>query len=325
VNARAPLHVALTVALSSFAIRARAQAPAQQAAPPSEHESIALEYQAPSNCPDRAGNRLRGDLTIDDHGALSRRTVTGGTCDEVVSALALATALAVDPDALTAGPTEVPPVPSAPPNEPATTTAPPVEPPKPPTPPPPQPKKPPAPRHVTPEPEVPAAPGLLDFSVGARVGNNLAPFPQFETSAQLGTTYLAPLEVHVGGAYGPAQQNSQTRFSDGLGWLGAGVRVLDAKPVSGWVQADVEYGRVAATGRTFPERTAQRTWAAAVFGLAGRVDAPGPLFFEANFQGRAPFLLQRYVVTENSGQSREVHRVRQFGYLLGISVGIHFL
>jgi hypothetical protein len=48
------------------------------------------------------------------------------------------------------------------------------------------------------------------------------------------------------------------------------------------------------------------------------------LFFQANAGARAPVLLQRYVETESKGPVT-LYQVKQLGFLLGISVGIHFL
>ena len=67
----------------------------------------------------REPRTIRGVLSITGlDGAVSRREVTGDSCDEVVSALALITALAVDPLAATA-PEPPPPVPGPPSSSPA--------------------------------------------------------------------------------------------------------------------------------------------------------------------------------------------------------------
>ena len=315
-----------------------------------DKETIALDYVASGGCPDRtqfvdrvhtfttkaevatddavprrkfgihvarAGAAVRGELTIDDRGAKTTRSVLGTTCDEVISALALATALAVDPDALGGDSSTEP----APPPEP------PPEPPKPPAPPPPQPK-PPAP--VKPRQAAVLPKGarryVLDVSVGGRVGDALAPFGKLEALLELGTTYFAPLDLHVGIAYGPPQRNSQAEFVDVLGWFGTGYRFLDLEPISVWGQAAVELGQVQAVGRGIePTRRVEKLWTAVDVGLSVRVDGPGALFFQGNASGRAPLSLQRYVVLENSGKLRVLHQVEQLGYLLGLSVGVHFL
>jgi hypothetical protein len=314
-----------------------------------DKEAIALEYEAMAGCPDRVkfveqvhaltskaeivsdesaahrkfeirvsrfANAVHGELTIDDHVGRTARSVSGASCDEVISALALATAIAVDPDALGAEPAA-----SASAAVPTASPAP-----KPP------PAKPPArtlPAHaLLSEPVRRAEPRrpLLDLSVGARLADTLAPFPKLDGSVELGTSYLAPLELHLGGGFGPKQHNSRTEFSDWLGWAGASYRLLDLEPLSVWASASFELGRVAAKGRNIsPAFSVDRTWAAVDVGLCGRVDALGPLFFQAFAGGRAPLLLQRYVEQENSGKLEQLHQVEQLGYLVTLSVGMHFL
>jgi hypothetical protein len=314
-----------------------------------DKEAILLDYEPATGCPDRAkfveqvrtftskaeivsdesaahrkfeirvsrvGSAVHGELTIDDHVGRTTRNVSGASCDEVISALALASAIAVDPDALGAEP-----APSA--SAPASPAA------SAPKPPPAKPPAPATPAHARRSEPVrksePRRP-LLDLSVGARLADSLAPFPKLDGSVELGTTNLAPLELHLGAAFGPKQHNSQAEFSDWLGWVGAGYLVLDLEPLSVWANTSFELGRVRATGRNVsPAFSVDRTWAAVDVGLCGRVEALGPLFFQAFAGGRAPLLLQRYVVQENSGKLQQLHQVEQLGYLLTLSVGMHFL
>ena len=312
-----------------------------------DKETIALDFEAASSCPDRArflervrtftskvevasdegtarrkfGIRVtrsagvvRGELTIDNRGTRTTRSVSGTTCDEVVSALALATALAVDPEALGEPTPEEPPLAE-------------TEPPKPPTPEPPAPKPRPAPVVVPPKAEsAPNPRDAFDFSLGARLSSAIAPFPKFEAAAELGSTYFAPLDLHVGLAYGPAQHNQQAEFADVIAWVGTGYRILNLEPISVWAQAALELGQVQAVGRGItPTRRVDRLWSAVDVGLSARLEAAGPLFFQLNASGRAPLTLQRYVVQENTGKVRELHQVSSPAYLLGLSVGVHFL
>jgi hypothetical protein len=330
---------ALAAALLLSAVPARA-----------DTEAILLDYDAGAGCPDRkqfvqrvhtfttkaeivsdngaprrkfavqvsrAGNVVRGELTIDDRGAKTTRDVSGATCDEVISALALATAIAVDPDALG----------GAPPDEPS--KPPPTEPP------PTQPKPavaapPPPPAGGRPSKPADAAapdsrPPVLYLSGGGRVGNAISPFPKFDVAGELGCTYFAPFEFYVGAAYGPPQHNDTLRLEDWLGWLGVGYRIFELEPISVLTLAAVEGGDVHAGGGpdVVPAYSRHRPWVAVNVGLAARVDALGPLFLQANVGARAPVLLQRYVETTNKGQA-ELYQV-ELGYLVGISVGIHFL
>ena len=256
----------------------------------------------------RAAGAVHGELTIDHQGTKTTRTVSGTTCDEVVSALALATALAVDPEALG--------------GEPPAPEPPPTPEPKPLAPKPPPPK----PRVLAPPPRKAAARDALDFSLGGRVGDSLAPFPKLEGYAELGTTYYAPLDLHLGVVYGPAQHDAQGEYADLIGYIGMGYRVWHLEPISVSGQAALELGQVQAVGRAIsPSNRVDRLWSAVDVGLSVRMEATGPLFFQANASGRAPLSLQRYVVRENSGKLRELHQVQQLGYLLGLSVGMHFL
>ncbi len=263
----------------------------------------------------RSGNLVNGELTIDDQAAQSTRSVVGATCDEVISALALATALAVDPDALGAPAVAVPePPPVAP--------IPAPEPPKPPA------AKPTPPTNAARGPAAPARRDrpLFDLGVGARASDNLAPFAKLDLFAELGSTYYAPLELHFGVALGPQQHDRQTQFSDWLGWAGVGYRLADLEPVSVWAETSLELGRVQAQGRNIsPASSADKAWAAVDVGLCARLDGPGRLFLQVVGGGRAPLLLQRYVVLQNTGKLRELHQVGQLGYLLSLSVGMHFL
>ncbi|HWZ93508.1 MAG TPA: hypothetical protein VNW92_31830 [Polyangiaceae bacterium] len=332
------LSAALAATLLCVAVPARA-----------DKETIALTYDAGAGCPDkkqfvfrvhtftskaeiandddaalhrtfavqvlRSGNTVRGELTIDDRGAKTTRHVSGATCDEVISALALATAIAVDPDALGGS------TPDA--TEPPTASEPPA----------PAAKPAPTPdaagtraRPKRPAPVAPPGPPALYLSAGARVGDAIAPFPKFEAVAELGCTYFAPFEFQVGAAYGPPQHDAQFRLDEWLGWLGTGYRLFELEPLSVLALAAVEAGEVRAGGGpdVTPSHALHTAWLAVDVGLAARRDGPGPLFFQANVGARAPVLLQRYVETESRG-AVELFQVKQLGYLLSLSVGIHFL
>jgi hypothetical protein len=68
----------------------------------------------------RAGSRVRGELrVIDEQGETDSRRVEGSTCDEVVQALSLTAALAIDPSAILAPPPPSPPPPLPPPPQPS--------------------------------------------------------------------------------------------------------------------------------------------------------------------------------------------------------------
>lgn len=312
-------------------------------------EAITLDYQVPSGCArrkdfvsrvhtftskadivdddgaphrkfavrvQRATSAVNGDLTIDDGGAKTTRHVSGASCDEVLSALALATAIAVDPDALGA------PTPESPPPTPPPAPAPP---PKPPAPPPTPPVKP-APRAIPP----PAAhhgpaPPALTLALVGRVGSAIAPVPKLEAGGELGLTYFEPLEFYVGAAYGPSQSDSELRLSDWVGWAGLGYQVADLESVSVSIRAAYEQGETRGTGLgVTPELTLQAPWRAVDVGFAAQLASAGPLFFQGNLGMRAPLTRRRYFVVETKGD-RELYLVPYLGYLVGLSVGMHFL
>lgn len=313
-----------------------------------DQEAIVLEYEVSAGCPDRrqfiervhtftskaeiarddgtlrrkfavriSGNagKVQGELTIDDRGAKSTRNVAGTGCDEVISALALATALAVDPDALGGATLDETRERGA--SAPAPSTA----------------KMAPAPAPFAPESQSlgPSAPARahapwLSLSAGARLGSAMAPFPKLEASAELGFSYLSPFELYLGSAYGPPQRDRLLELSDWLGWLGVGYRTLEREPFSVSLLAALELGDVQASGGSdvSPRRHLHRLWAALNAGVALRETGPGPLFFQANLGVRVPLSLQRYVETSNQGAA-ELYQVGRLGYLLGLSVGVHFL
>jgi hypothetical protein len=358
VTQRAASGAALAAALLCTALPARA-----------EKETIALEYRVSAGCPGRAafvervhtfttkaevasednaalrqfdvhvlrsGSSVRGELTIDDHGAKTTRQVTGTTCDEVVSALALATAIAVDPDALGGTPSDAPPKPpdaepppSAPKPKPVANRPPVALP----------------PTQRKPLPRAAAAPdqAALFLDAGARVGSAMAPFPKLAATAELGLTYFEPLEFYVGGSYGKqdghtdpvpdacpsADARCHLRVSELLGWLGAGYRLVALEPFSVFAHTAFELGQVQTTALDLtPARSpAQPPWLAVDVGVSGRLDAPGPVFFQANIDARAPLLPPGYELQSmsNATQKTQVYRAGYLGYLFGLSVGVHFL
>jgi len=260
----------------------------------------------------RSSGGANGDLTIDDRGTKTTRHVAGSTCDEVLSALALATAIAVDPDALGGPPSE----PSEPPksrDEPAPKPAPPPA--RPPVAPPPQAK---------PARAQPPSPPPLTLALIGRVGSAVGPFPKLEAGAELGFVHFEPLEFYVGGVYGPPQANRELRMSDWVGWLAASYRVLNLEPLSVAVRAGLEAGEVRATGLNNAPETTREPWLAADVGVSAELAGPGPLFLQANLGARAPFLGRHYKARTTKGVFQPVYQVPLLGYLVGISVGVHF-
>ncbi|MEP7050259.1 MAG: hypothetical protein ABJB12_07905 [Pseudomonadota bacterium] len=330
-------HVALSAALACWAPAAHA-----------EQETIALEYQVHAGCLDkqqfvarvqaltnktqvasegavtrrkfsvrvlRSSGAEVGRLTVEDRGTKTTRQVSGANCDEVLAALALATAIAVDPDALGGAPSEPPAASSTPPAL-VTPLAP----------------------AASPSALVPRASGAathkparrepqLSVATGARLGGALAPFPKLEAAAELGLRRWAPLELSLGAAYGPRQHNRQIDVSEWLAWLGVSWRLVDIRRLSLFAASAVEGGWVKAVGgpEIQPSLSATRPWCALDVSLAARLRTPWTLFLQANAGLRLPLLVQRYNATEPlNGNSVELYRTGRVGYLLSLFIGVPF-
>jgi hypothetical protein len=267
-----------------------------------------------------------GKLEIVSGGVTASREVTGANCAEVVSALALFTALAIDPSARIDAkpeprPEEPPPAETKPPPKPAPTPLeaqpPSVEPDV--RPPPPSER-----RHL---PEVIAgASGVAEssFKGGAATpamsrGGGL--FAQW-TTARFGAYRLT-------GVYFANSETSNAKFQffegrlDGCPLAARLTPTLLVEPCLG-----VEVGRVTATSKpepTLAPTTERRWWVAG--DLLGRARfAPFPwIFAEIEAGVTAPFTRYVFVLGKPNDVRGDVHRVPAVGWVLGFGLGARIL
>ncbi|HEY2410404.1 MAG TPA: hypothetical protein VGI10_30570 [Polyangiaceae bacterium] len=312
----------------SFVSRARAQ----------DATPVLLEYRAHAGCPDEqafvreltartrlariadageAAERVRvridevpggshGQLVVGVGAGASTRDVSAARCEQVVAALALMTALAIDPDALTAVDASAPPAPVTP----VTPTAAKEEP------------------HRQPRVEQPARfhvrAGIafeLDTSLSPNPQPSLRPFLGLERERERGAAFGYALRLSA------ARGESEIARSDGAGeftlWRGR----LEACPLHAplsaplWVSAcgAFEAGRLSAVGRDVSSaQSLQRPWYAG--GGAARLELRPIGTFGLELAGDVlfPFVRDRFFVQSDSTVRRTSAVVA--GGALGVSV-----
>lgn len=282
-----------------------------------------------------AGKKAHGTLVIEDpQGAGGHREVSGESCAEVASALALVTALAIDPRASTAAR-----VPIRPP------------PPPPPPPLPPAPRTPPAPRAPEPPPPWTALPWW------GPVGPPLPAFPMNPSTARwrlatalragatsaiapgLVPTFSGAIEIaRLDGVLSPALRLSYLQADSGYAPVGGGPQRARFTLVAGRVEicpirlaifgaisaapcALFEAGALAAVGLSpFAPTAASRPWAAP--GLLGRVqiDVFGDAMVEIDGGALFPVVRDTFYFAP----SLTAHEVPSAGGFVGGGVGVHF-
>jgi hypothetical protein len=287
----------------------------------------------------RAGKRARGALVIDDpRGPGGAREVSGESCGEVASALALVTALAIDPKAKTAA--RLPPPPPRAPRAPAAPSRPPpvvpLTPPRAPRPPPPFTRSPwwgpigePLPAAPTPPPR---ARSRFAIALRGGVASALAPrlLPVIGASieiARVDAGVLAPtLRLSMLRADSSAELvgagPQRARFRSTLGRLeGCPLRIEIVPRLTALPCALFEAGALSADGSSpFSPASATRPWLAP--GALGRVqvDVIGDLVVEV--EGGAVFPIVRD--TFLFAPSLVAHEVPVAGGFVGGGVGVHF-
>jgi hypothetical protein len=261
----------------------------------------------------------------------TRREFSADTCAEITSALALVTALTLDPNARTdaLAPSDdqpVSPAPSRPESPPLPAPAP-APAPMPPVAAPPTRK----PYAATPTSrervryvawlgpmaglDAGYAPGPL-VTFGLSLGARLAITPRFSPSLQ-----LSPLWGKTG-ATGPAASDGS--FAWAMARLSAcplNVQLTSWLGLEPCLQA--ELGRLTATGQASPKlvaESAERWWAAAGAGLALHVDR-GPWFARFETHATVPATRDTFVFVE---PYQQVHRPSALGYGLGLGFGAEF-
>jgi hypothetical protein len=270
-----------------------------------------------------------GKLEIVSAGATAAREVGGANCSEVVSALALFTALAIDPSARIdpkpePPPPEPPPPETKPPPKPAPTTAP-------------EPAPPPSP--VEPEvrpdardtrrrlPEVIA--GARGIAQGGFESGSATPGVSRGGGlfAQLTTAGFGA--YRVSGAYFANTETSKASFQffegrlDGCPFTARLTPTLVVEPCLG-----LEVGQVRATakaGPTLASTTEHRWWVSG--DLLGRARfAPIPwIFAELEVGASAPFTRYTFLLGKPNAVQDRVHTVPAVGWVLGLALGARIL
>ncbi len=304
-----------------------------------ETESIALDYRASTGCPgrerfveevraltakaefveadaaqrqfrveaERKGGSVTGRLTIVKDGASSEREVSGKTCAEVVSALALATAIAVDPSVLGVEP-------ESPKEEPAKKEPPP--PPKPPATKPEEDRKPQPPRRPS---APPASKALLCFGGGvmsAITPADLASRFALRIGFKPGFD-LAP-EIFIEGGYVPAVEstNGNASFSAFLARGGLTWELVDLQALAFGPYLSVEFGVLNAEGAERIRRpvSEESLWGAADLGLSFRIPANSMFFFRGEVGGFVTFYRHEYLITTPTNTPEDVHAIGDYGF-----------
>jgi hypothetical protein len=257
---------------------------------------------------DHRGSDVLGRLVTGDGKNQSSREVRGKDCREVSSALAIAVALTIDPEALGLG-------------EPEPVEAPPEVKPPPPALPPPPPKPPPAPK--APERRGPTPTQLQwGLSVGLTLESAWSPQmrPGGHAHAVLGVGDR--LRISLGAARFFVRELDSTSFGAWLGqssvsWNLAVLGVLRPFAVLGF-----EAGTVEASGSGLPEGvSAQRPWQAGSVGLGLRFETDS-VFLQLGGSLLIPFSRQRYLVSDPMGEVRPFYEVPHFGLKQETSLGV---
>jgi hypothetical protein len=328
----------IAIAFLTVATRARA-----------DEQPIDLAYRAPDTCPserqfvemvvgraaktlvlsERARGRkfvvtvtqqrkeTSGRLEIVTGGTTAARDVSGANCNEVVSALALFTALAIDPSA-SVEPTpepkrEEPRPPEPKPPAPPITIVPPIEQE---THPPPRERR----AHGSQILVGARALGVGAFQGGAPTPSNLAGAGLF---AQLTTEGFGA--YRAGGTYfaNSRQAGASFRFFSGR---------LDGCPISEEVARSLtfepclalEVGRVSATSQAAPAlapSTEARWWVAGDLVARGRFAPISWIFTEVEVGASVPFTRYTFLLGRPGDVRGEVHRVPAVGWVLGLGAG----
>jgi hypothetical protein len=347
----AALGAAIVSAALVLSTRASAAPSGAGAADASEAEAILLLYEdsPPPDCPTEAefvaqvekltskarftreqpgrgvrielssqGRDVRGRLVTGDGEHTSSRELRGKTCAEVASALAIAVALTIDPEALL-GPGEPPPQPAEPdagalPPKPAATQ--------------------PAPTRQAPTtrarpPALPShsvvdRPARVRVAVGAGLALEGAWAPQMLPGGKL--VVLAArgerLRVAVGVTRFITREVDDVSFGAWLvdGSLTYNVAVLGV--VRPFASLGYELGTVNASGSGLPSAVeAERPWQAGSVGLGIRFETDG-FFVQLGGSLLVPLSRQRYLVSDPFGRIRSVYDVPALGLKQETVVGV---
>lgn len=335
--------VTTALALLPFASAAHAEAPS--APPASDAEAISLLYEdsPPADCPSQAdfeaevgrltskahftqqhrarririelgttGRDVFGRLISGDGKNQSSREVRGKDCKAVASALAIAVALTIDPEALLGGPTEPEPQPPEPPPEPAKPAPPPAK--KPP---------PPKPRIARPLPP-PPAPTKLVWGLGASLTLESAWSPQMRPGGGIVIVLGVGDRVRasVGGKRFLTRQDDEATFGAWMADGSVSYNLALLGVLRPFAMLGYEFGAVDAAGTAFPANLqAQRPWQAASGGLGLRFET-NSVFLQLGGSLLVPISRQRYLVSDPTGKVRTLYEVPGFGLRQETSLGV---
>jgi hypothetical protein len=237
---------------------------------------------------DRRGNAIVGKLVTGEGKHQSSREVRGKDCREVSSALAIAVALTLDPDALMGGeeePTPPEPVP---------------EPQKPPPPPPPKPAP-----ETKPPPPPPPAPKRVELlwglGVGLSIENAWAPGlrPGGHVFVMLGVG--DHVRVDLGTVYFPTREDDDVAFSAWFGRADVAWDVVTLGVLHPFISLGYEGGRVEAVGSGLATTVeATRPWHALNAGLGVRFETTD-VFLQLGGYLMVPLSRQQYLVSDTEG------------------------
>jgi hypothetical protein len=340
---RAALGAAIVITALVLLPRASAaQKPEKQATAEQDGEQVRLVYEdsAPADCPtqaefesevtkltskahftrqpgarrvrielDRRGSDVLGRLITGDGKDQSSREVRGKDCREVSSALAIAVALTIDPDALGVAPPDPPedPPPAA---EPPKKQEPPRSPPQP------------VPAQPAPPPPPPRSNLLWGLGVGLTLESAWAPQmrPGPHAYAVLGVGER--LRVSLGVARFFTREVDSVSFGAWFGqgsisWNLAVLGVLRPFVVLGY-----EAGVIDASGSGLATSiSAQRPWQAASGGLGLRFESDD-VFLQLGGSLLVPISRQRYLVSDPQGEVRVLYEGSRFGLKQETSLGV---
>lgn len=255
------------------------------------------------------GGDVLGRFITGDGNAQSFREVRGKDCREVSSALAIAVALTIDPEAL--GIAESEPVAEAPTEQPAQ-----------PKPVPPGPPLPVAPEPVPPKPPAPASRLVWGLGVGLTLESAWAPQmrPGPHAYAMLGIGDRLRVSLGV------ARFFNREVDSFGFGaWLGQGSLSWNLAVLGGlrpFAMLGFEAGAVRASGSGLTTSVAaQRPWQAGSAGLGLRFEMED-VFLQLGGSLLVPISRQRYLVSGPAGEMRPIYEVPPFGVKQETSLGV---
>jgi len=260
-----------------------------------------------------ADGATSGRLQIDAGDGETVRTVAGDTCGEVVSALVLVAALAIDPNATTmASPPAAPEPPPSPPPLPAQGALPPRD-----------------TRHLPDGSRERGRARRGAVGAGVAMVGGIAPAVLIGASAAVGITMrLGPLSpvLRAGFAEASGGARGTSAPTASFTWNSATLEgcphrfelsVLSLEPC-----VRFEAGAVDAAGsNVVPTREVTRAWLAA--GAVGRAEwtIAAPVFVELEAGARAPLVRVRYIFEPDS----EYYRAPAVAGFASAGIGVHFL